>query len=395
MWQISLGARAQQTGTSLDDVASRDFSKTEGSDDDNNGEDVPGLVKLLVAQKADTKKAEIHHQMGVRNIQSTQARATSPKDSANTQSKKKDCIETRGLTPLHRAALQGDVESIKAALKDGGADIEEFSQDGATPLMFAASKGQYYAIKKLLAAGANVNAISREGWTALMIAVRKQDARTVKQLIRNGADIDHLSPDGWTALTEASYQGQIDIMRILLQGGADTESLSAHNWTLLMKTCYKGDEAALRLLLDAGSNMEATSAHGETAILLAAVGGHTNIVRTLLMYGCAPEPPWAKDQQNSSGEASQKPKAKRTKEPKDKVHVRGLTPLMFASQGGHVEIAQLLLERNVNTEARSPQGKTALEIARENGRMDIVLILEFARDTMSWWQDQLDAAPGT
>ena len=53
-----------------------------------------------------------------------------------------------------------------------------------------------------------------------------------------------------------------------------------------------------------------------------------------------------------------------------------------------MKIAQLLLERNVNTETISPQGKTALEIARETGRMDIVLILEFASDqmeTMSWW----------
>ena len=75
-----------------------------------------------------------------------------------------------------------------------------------------------------------------------------------------------------------------------------------------------------------------------------------------------------------------------------------MTLLIFAIQGGHAEIAQLLLERNVNTEARSPQGKLALENARENGRMDMVLILEFARgqmETMSWWQDQLDAATGT
>ena len=393
MWQISLGARTQQTRTSLDDVASRDFSNTEGSDDDNNGGDVPGLVKLLGAQKADTEKAEIYHQMGVRNIQRTQARATSPKDSANRQSKKEDCIETKGLTPLHRAALQGDVESIKAALKEG-ADIEESSPDGATPLIFAASKGHYYAIKKLLASRANINAVSTKGWTALRIAVRRQDARTVKQLTRNGADINHLSPGGWTALYEASYQGHKAIMRILLQGGADTELRFPHDWTPLMQACYKGDEAAVRLLHGAGSNLEATSAHDETAILLAAGGGHTNIVRMLLEYGCAPEPSWAKNQNNDSNKLTQKAKARRTREAEDEIHVRGLTPLMFASQGGHMEIAQLLLERNVNTEARSPQDKTALEIARENGRMDMVLILEFARDTMSWWQDQLDAAPG-
>ena len=60
------------------------------------------------------------------------------------------------------------------------------------------------------------------------------------------------------------------------------------------------------------------------------------------------------------------------------MHARGYTPLMFASQGGHVEIGRMLLEHNINTEARSPHGKTALDIARENGRIDMVLILEFA-----------------
>lgn len=93
MWQTFSSAKAQQTRTSLVDVASRDFTKTGGSDDDNKGEDVPGLVMLLVAQKADTEKAEIYHQMGVRNIQKTQARSTPPKDSANRQSIMKDCIE--------------------------------------------------------------------------------------------------------------------------------------------------------------------------------------------------------------------------------------------------------------------------------------------------------------
>ena len=56
MWQISLGAKAQQTRTSLDDVASWDYSNTKGSDDDSKGEDILGLVKLLIVQKADTEK---------------------------------------------------------------------------------------------------------------------------------------------------------------------------------------------------------------------------------------------------------------------------------------------------------------------------------------------------
>ena len=364
-------------------MISLDFPNIKSTDGDNKGDDVPQLAKLLVGHKADTEKAKINHQAGVRNIQRAQERATSTKDTsvkdnASLRGTKEDCIEMEGLTPLHGAALQGDLESINAAL-EAGADIEGFSPDGATPLTLAASKGHHDAIKQLLASGANIDATSTNGRTALMMAVRRQDARTVIQLVCNGADINLLSPDRWTALTEASYQGQKEIMRILVQCGANTESRSAYDRTPLMHASYNGDEAAVMLLLEAGSNTEATSAHGETAMSLAAGGGYTNIVRMLLMYGCVPEPAWAKDQKDSSKEVSQKAKAEETGEPEDKVLARGFTPLMHASQGGHVEIGRILLERNVNTEARSPHGKTALEIARENGRIDMASILEFAR----------------
>ena len=371
------GAGAQLTWTPSDDVASLDFPDIERSDDGNDGDDIPQLAELLVGREADIEIAKIYHEMGVGIIHSDQARATSTKDNASPPGTREDGIGTGGLTPLHEAALQGDVESIEAALQEG-ADIEEFSPDGATPLTLATSKGHYDAIEKLLASGANIDAASTKGPTALMISVRKQDARTVKQLVCNGADMNLLSPDGWTALTEASSEGQQEIMRILLQCGANPESRSAHDRTALMHASHKGDEAAVRLLLEAGSNAEATSAHGETAMSLAAVGGHTNIVRMLLMYGCAPEPAWAKDQKDSSKEFSEKIKAKEIGDSEDTVHAQGYTPLMFASQGGHVEIGRILLERNVNTEARSPHGKTALDIARENGRIDMVLVLESA-----------------
>ena len=365
--QADINLMAANGYTALDYAAEAGFSQ---------------LAELLVAHKADTEKAKIYHQVRARNVQRAQARIISTKDNANLQRPKADSVGMEGLTTLHAAALQGDIDSLKAALEEG-ADIEAFSQDGATPLMLAASKGHHNVVKLLLASGANIDATSTKGWTTLMDAVHNQDARTVEQLISNGADVNHLSPDRWTALAEASSQGQKEIMEILLRCGADTESRCSHDWTPLMHASYEGDEAAVRLLLDAGSNTEVTSSHDETAFLLAAGGGHTDIVRMLLMYGCAPEPPWAKDQDNSSKEGSQRAKPKEIGEPEDRVHARGWTPLMLASQGGHVEIGQILLERNVNTEAKSPHEKTALEIAKENGRLDMASILEFARHKTS------------
>ena len=381
VWHFVSGAKAQLTWTSLDNAASLDSSNIEGSDDNNDVDDVPQIAEVLDECKADTEKAKINHKEAERKIQRAQTQTTSNNTNAKLQDTKKDCIGMGDRTTLHESALKGDVKSIKAALEEG-ADIEEFSPDGATPLTLAASQGHYDAIKVLLASGANIDGTSRKGWTALMTAVRHRKARSIEELICNGADINLLSPWRWTALLEASYQGLEEIMRILLQYGADPDLCSAHDRTALMHASYKGDEAIVRLLLDAGSSTEATSVHGETAISLAASGGHTNIVQMLLMHGCAPEPAWAKDQKRSSEKSSHKVKAEEIGELEDRMHAPGWTPLMLASQGGYVEIGRMLLERCVNIEARNPDGKTALEIASENGRTDMALVLELADWTL-------------
>ena len=380
VWHFVSGARAQLTRTSLDNAASLDSSNIEGSDYNNDVDNVPQIAEVLVKCKTDTEKAKISHEQAVRNIQRTQAQATSNNANASLQGTKKDCIETGDLTTLHESALKGDVKSIKATLEEG-ADIEELSPDGATPLTLAASQGHYDAIKELLASGANINGTSRKGWTALMTAIRHRNARTVEQLIFNGADMDFFSPDRWTALLEASYQGLEEIMGILLQCGANPYTCSAHDRTALMHASYKGDEAIVRLLLEADSDTEATSVHGETAISLGASEGHTNIVRMLLVYGCAPKPAWAKDQKDSCKDFSQNIKVEEIGEPEDRMHAPGWTPLMLASQGGYVEIGRMLLERHVDFDVRSPDGRTALDVASENGRVDMALMLEFADTT--------------
>jgi ankyrin repeat protein len=53
----------------------------------------------------------------------------------------------------------------------------------------------------------------------------------------------------------------------------------------------------------------------------------------------------------------------------------GLLENRAHAQGGHEEIAHLLLGLRVNVEVKCPHGKTALEIAQENGRLAMVELL--------------------
>lgn len=358
----NVNAAATNGCTALDNAAEAGFSE---------------LAKLLITHKADTRKAKFYHQVRSRNIAQGHAKALSTLNYASPPDINNDLGNETNLSSLQKEILQGDVQAIQTTLAKG-ADVEEFSKYGRTPLMLAASRCHHEIIDVLASSGVNINATSAKGWTTLMYAVRKKDERTVEHLISHGADVNHLSPDRWTAVAEAAYQGQKTIKKRLLECGADTESRSSHDWTPLMHATYKGDIAAVRLLLDAGADMEVMSGHDETAVLLAAVGGYTEIARLPLDAGCQPEPMWAKMPNYGSTKGVEQPESEAIAGAGVRAYAQGWTPLMLASQGGHEEIAVMLLHLGVNIEARSPHAKTALEIARENGRSDMVRILEQA-----------------
>jgi ankyrin repeat protein len=49
---------------------------------------------------------------------------------------------------------------------------------------------------------------------------------------------------------------------------------------------------------------------------------------------------------------------------------------MLACQNGLEDVVRMLLDHNVNLEPKSPYRKTALVIAKENGRLEIAKLLE-------------------
>ena len=53
----------------------------------------------------------------------------------------------------------------------------------------------------------------------------------------------------------------------------------------------------------------------------------------------------------------------------------GWTPLMIASQSGHADVVELLLDKNVPINAQNKNGKTAVYIASQNGHFSVVSTL--------------------
>ncbi len=122
-----------------------------------------------------------------------------------------------GHTPLMRAALDGNTESVRELINQG-ADINRRDDSGRTALMFAVVNRHYETMKVLLEHGADVNARSKQGGTALMGAAMAGELSMVQALLDKGADLDaRLHDTNESAATLAASHGYDDIARLLTQ----------------------------------------------------------------------------------------------------------------------------------------------------------------------------------
>jgi ankyrin repeat protein len=91
-------------------------------------------------------------------------------------------------TPLHWAAIYGQVQSCKTLISKGG-DLEAVDDEGHTPLWWAVSGGESEVVRLLLARGANPNIKDSKGQTLLNYAKKKGDKK-ITALLRKQAASD-------------------------------------------------------------------------------------------------------------------------------------------------------------------------------------------------------------
>ena len=111
-----------------------------------------------------------------------------------------------GWTPLHDAALVGDVAAIEVLLA-AGANINAKAENDITPLHVAAAERQIGSIKALLDAGANVNAKGAlgTGSTARHIAAKYGQVPAIEALLAAGANVNAKAENEVTPLHLARY----------------------------------------------------------------------------------------------------------------------------------------------------------------------------------------------
>jgi uncharacterized protein len=132
---------------------------------------------------------------------------------------------TRGSTPLIRAAAEGDLEVVRRLLEHG-ADPTLYMADRQTPIhaVLAGRTAEPEAlelIRVLHEAGTDVSMVAlvnhREevrGGTALHYAVRKRYKEVIKALASYGIDLDAKDQDGLTALDYTQSRGFMPFMAL-------------------------------------------------------------------------------------------------------------------------------------------------------------------------------------
>jgi ankyrin repeat protein len=233
-----------------------------------------------------------------------------------------------GLTPLVYAARANSIDSVKALL-DAGADVNQTTAYGWSPLLVATQNRFYKLGEYLLEHGANVNLANKGGWTPLYLAtdnrniesgdypVRKPDMDHldyIKLLLDKGADVNArmkdstetrtvftnqwLDENGATAFLRASQSGDLVLMKLLLAHGADPKIPTVLGVTALQVAAGIGwvegityewspesTLEAVKMLIDLGLDVNAQADTGRTAMHGAAHKGRTDVIQVLYDHG--------------------------------------------------------------------------------------------------------------
>src|SRR5687768_8537427 len=169
-------------------------------------------------------------------------------------------LNAAGPAAVADAAMKRDTEAVRALLKNGD-DVNAAQGDGMTALHWAARNGDLELTQMLLYAGANVKATTRlGGYTPLLMAADQGHAAVIAALVSGGADVKAANALGTTPLMLAAASGNPQAVTILVENGAEIEAREkTFGQTPLMFAASHNRVEAVAALIKAGADVKATS----------------------------------------------------------------------------------------------------------------------------------------
>jgi len=270
-------------------------------------------------------------------------------------------VVSKGQTVLMTAARTGNPAAARVLIEHGADVNARESQLGETALMWAASENQAKVVTLLASRGADINARSStiqfpkdrfglEGvltilphgnWTPLMYAARDGGVDAARALVKAGAEVNATDPDGTTALILAIMNAHYDTAIAILEAGADPNITD------------KAGMAALYAAVDMSSLGEV---YGMPPRKVNDTLKPTDVMSRLIAKGAIVDA------------LLKSPTLQRNHTPGEGQLGAGTTPLMRAARNGDFAAMQILLAAGADPTLKQPRGTTALMMASGLGR---------------------------
>ncbi|OFZ18359.1 MAG: hypothetical protein A2X94_12475 [Bdellovibrionales bacterium GWB1_55_8] len=265
--------------------------------------------------------------------------------------------DQNGMTALHHSVVEGHRNSTRSLIA-ASKHLNDLDREGNSALHFAAKKGDSVIVEVLLEAGADPNIRNVSGCTPLMLGVAKRKRKIVELLTGSGADVNFADTDGHTALMIAAFKGDKAVVEDLIRLGADPKIRDGKGMTALIHASSKGlrDDSTATVrgigekygdekFLVQGASHETQNSE-ETRI--AGTPDYKEVVKTLVKNGS----------------------------PVDSRDSIGQTALIRATQNGHTDLIEILIEGGADANAVDHANNTAIAIARTRNDSSAVACLE-------------------
>lgn len=239
------------------------------------------------------------------------------------------------------AAADRNCVNLAGQLLDQGASVDARDRLGARPLSHAAQSGHLEMVDLLLQRGAPINARNLAGSTALFAAAERGQTAVVRRLIDRGADVSLKGRSDISPVAAAAFAGRASLVKLLIEHGADARSPDDTGKTPIIYAAASGQLEIVKLLLAQNIDINARYAND----------------LTLLMWACGPDDSVAEPQ--ALEVTSYLVAAGAHIDDRD---ARGRTALMIAAEGNRPDVVKLLLAHGADPALQDKAGKRAADL---------------------------------
>lgn len=286
-------------------------------------------------------------------------------------------------TTLNNATLSGHLSVVQILLERGPDALASLSDtDGWSPIHAAAQFGHVEIAELLLRHGADHTARNNEGVTPFHSTAFQGNVELACLFLARGAEINAQDDNGFTALHIAAERGLTEYVSFLLSRNADAELPCRNGRTPICSACFNGYVGVIRLLFERGLSFGAMDNNGWYPLFLAAQNGHLEVVRLLLDAVAEP-----RNDSTFANKALEPIDALQKQQREKKYALKyGMKiqlsipeewfPLCIAAANGHLDVIQVLVDRQIGLEAvRERMATTALYCAATHGQLNAVQYL--------------------